>query len=319
MISLSKNKNMILQLKTKVENKDPSLFSHTCINNNNINNNTISIVMTSSNRSKQTYFTLKTISTSKYKNIQIIIVDDSDIDPINIDVLKKENYNFYIDIIRINRKNKNWHNPLVNYNIGFRYIKGNIIVIQNAEVCHIGDILSFINNNVINDNYYVFDVKASLNFTTNETIYNSNISNTDIYNKHLFEDFYQSQQNNKCYHFLTALSKYTFDKIQHFSYDCTMGSAYDDDDFLFKIKSTKINVINIWHDKYQIGGIHLYHIHSRVSWDTNVESNNELVYFKKQIYNHTGEYVDVSENKNDFDEKLHRLLCQKLLKIKNIK
>ena len=38
--------------------------------------------MTVSNRSNQTYFTLQTIQNSSYKAIQLIIVDDSDKDPI---------------------------------------------------------------------------------------------------------------------------------------------------------------------------------------------------------------------------------------------
>jgi hypothetical protein len=308
MNTLLKNKDKIFEIKTKVENNDRSLYSHTCVNNNVIDENTISIVMTSSNRSKQTYFTLKTISNSKYKNIQVIIVDDSDYDPINIDTLINANYNFYIDIIKISRENKTWHNPLVNYNIGFNFIKGNKIIIQNSEVCHIGDILSFINDNVAVNNYYVFDVNVSIDFNTNDIIYNSNVDNIDIFNKPLFSQWYQGKNNNRNLHFLTALSKHTFDKIKNFGYDCTMGASWDDDEFLLKILSKHINIINIWHDEYNVGGIHLYHNIAVDTWDKNVELNRDLFNLKKCVYNFTHEYIDVTENKNDFDEKFKKLV-----------
>ena len=68
------------KLKSIVETLNTEYFTHTVINNNNINNCKISIIMTCSNRSKQTYFTLKTISDSKNKDIHIILVDDSDND-----------------------------------------------------------------------------------------------------------------------------------------------------------------------------------------------------------------------------------------------
>jgi glycosyltransferase involved in cell wall biosynthesis len=94
--------------------------------------------MTACNRSKQTYFTLQTIQNSSHKAIQIILVDDSDSDPIAKEELEK--YPFYIDFISIKMQNKKWVNPVVNYNIGFEYIRGSKVVIQNAEVCHVGDV-----------------------------------------------------------------------------------------------------------------------------------------------------------------------------------
>ena len=87
MENLNNNRNKVLEIREKVNKLDSSLFNHYIINNCEINNNAVSIVMTASNRSKQTYFTLQSMLKSKCKNIQIIIVDDSDIDPININIL----------------------------------------------------------------------------------------------------------------------------------------------------------------------------------------------------------------------------------------
>ena len=122
MQTLLSNKKSILEIKEKVENLDSSLFIHYNYPNIPIYDDTISIVMTSSNRSKQVYFTLKTIEKCSFKNIHVIIVDDSNIDPIKEDVINK--FAFHIDLIFIRNENKNWVNPVVNYNIGFKFIKG---------------------------------------------------------------------------------------------------------------------------------------------------------------------------------------------------
>ena len=308
MDTLYRNKHLIFNIKKKVEDKNDSLFSHHVIDNNCvIDDNTITIVMTSSNRSKQVYFTLKTISNSIFKNVQLILVDDSTYDTVDIDILKKNNYSFYIDFIKIKRENKIWHNPLVNYNIGFQFIKGTRIIIQNAEVCHIGDVLNFINNRLnINDEYYVFDVKASRDYSTNEKIYNYDTNDIHIYDENFYEKrlvedgWYQSIENNRNLHFLVSLTRDTFNKIKGFSYDYTMGSCFDDDDFLLKIISNNIRIVNIFHNFHYIGGVHLYHSIARKSWDTNVESNHNLYYNKKNIFEKTNKYIDVTENIEKF-------------------
>ena len=79
MQTLIVNKDTIIEIREKVESFDSSLFTHYNIPNIPIYDDTISIVMTSSNRSKQVYYTLKTIEKCSFKNIHLIIVDDSNI------------------------------------------------------------------------------------------------------------------------------------------------------------------------------------------------------------------------------------------------
>jgi len=316
MQSLIKNKDNIFDIKKKVENLDNSLFTYFNINNYAITDKTISIIMTSSNRSIQTYMTFNTIMNSKHSDIHIIIVDDSDIDPIKKEELYK--YPFHIDFISINRQNKKWHNPSINYNIGFKFIKGVKVMIQNAEVCHIGDILSYMTNETILDNhYYVFDVKASKSFATNDIIYKSNTNTTDIYkNEDLFKIWYQGPTRICNYHFLTGMTRNTFELIKNFSYDYAFGSAFDDDDFLLKIKSKNINIVNIFHDKNNIGGIHLYHQISTKTWNKNKEINDILFNNKLNYYNKNNIYLDISDNYNNFDIEYNNLNNSNKIEIK---
>jgi hypothetical protein len=310
MQSLLSNKNKILEIIQKVDKFDSSLFTHHSIQNIPIFNDTISIVMTSSNRSKQVYFTLKTIQKCSFKNIHIILVDDSNTDPIDINVLKT--FPFYFDFIIINKKNKTWVNPVVNYNIGFKFIKGSKMVIQNSEVCYIGDILGWISKNINDNNYYVFDVKGILSLENNEIIYNTENLTTEIYNKDIYLHWYQGRERCENYHFLTSMTTKTFDKIKNFSYDYTFGFNYDDDDFILKIKSNKINIINLFNDEYNFGGIHLWH---NFSYKTK-ENNKNIFYLKKREFELSNKYIDIL-NIKDISVKLNKninlLLLQKIL------
>jgi hypothetical protein len=288
---LLKSKDIIREIKNKVENFDSSLLDHHIINNYEINENAISIVMTSSNRSTQTYFTLQSMLKSKCKNIHIILVDDSTNDPININILK--NYPYYIDFISIKRENKNWVNPCVNYNIGFKYIKGNKVVIQNAEVCHIGDPLDFINNKMSINNYYVFDVKTSSSYENNEEVYKSDLTNINIYNSKLCGIWYQHIIYRPLnYHFLTALYTEDFNKINGFSYDYTMGNSYDDNDFILKIKSQKLNFINVKNEEHLCGGLHLFHTIFEKSEYKDTISNKDIFNQKNKSLKENNNYIE---------------------------
>jgi hypothetical protein len=289
MQTLFENKDTIIEIKEKVESFDCSLFPHYNIPNIPIYNDTISIIMTSSNRSKQTYFTLKTIEMCLFKHVQVIIVDDSDIDTIKKEELGR--YPFHIDFISIRKENKKWINPVINYNIGFKYIQGSKVIIQNAEVCYVGDILEFVSSKIIDNNYYIFDVNAISSFENNEIVYNTDNLTTKIYNKNIYSEWYQNRIRCVNYHFLTALTRNTFELVKNFSYDYTFGFAYDDDDFLLKIKSKEINLVNLFNDIYNIGGIHLYHNFSYKS--ENIESNEKIFEKKKNYYKLNNIYLDI--------------------------
>ena len=151
---LISNYGKLYQIKDMLDNNDNNYFSSTIINEKELDENIISIIMTTYNRSIQTYFTIDTILKSSYKNIQIILVDDSTYDLVSIE--KLEQYDIHIELVRI--KNKFWINPCINYNIGFKYIKGGKIIIQNAEVCHIGDVINYVTTNIGDNTYHAFNV-----------------------------------------------------------------------------------------------------------------------------------------------------------------
>jgi len=283
--------NMYVFHKAKdiVKNKNNDYYDLSILNYKK--NIKFSIVMTTYNRSVQTYFTLKTIAESQCKNIQVIIVDDSNKDLLELNKLEQ----FKLCIYHIKIKNKFWFNPCINYNLGFQFIKGDKIIIQNAEVCHIGNVLKFIKKNIKNDEYLVFDVGNFPNMETNCKFYNMDYSynNFEEWSKLFTSGFpwYQHPiHRNECLHFLTALTKKTFNKVKGFDYDFCMGSWYDDNEFLFRIQNSNINIINIKSDVHKIMGIHQWHIKSGDDWDRNAISNKELFDAKKKYYSQFGKF-----------------------------
>ncbi len=315
MEELKSNLHLLNLAKSLVINKDKRYYEHYYINEKEITENTITIVMTAHERSKQVYFTLSTISKCSFKDIQIIIVDDSVNDKIDIEELTK--FNIYIEFITINRDKKFWANPCINYNIGFQYIKGSKVVIQNGEVCYVGDILKYVNENIEDNNYYVFDVKPIRDFQCNEIIYAEKNLTLDLFNKDLylpcFSGWYQHIiYRNENYHFLTAMTKDVFNKINGFSYDYSFGSGYDDDDYVLRINYHNINIINVQNNIEKLGGIHLYH-----GYDVNITNKNaytkplnmDLFNKKRNYVNQTKSYIELSdfEDFNQLQEMFNKL------------
>ena len=271
-INLSLNekiKNNVTKIKEiyhTVQNNTDHYVDHIIYNAANlIDENTVSIVMTSHNRIKQTLFTLDTIETSSYKNVQVIIIEDSTNGFIG-NLLNK--YPFRIDYIKIKAANRDWVNPCVNYNIGFKYIKGNYIIIQNAEVCHIGDIVKYTRMKLTEGNYFVFDVISTCSYNNNNSLYdvfkNNTFDREDIRNLITQPDFYWFQHSDHRpanLHFLTAIHINDFKKMEcSFDYDFSLGRHYDDNEFIVRIRFLlRLNLSNVEFSKTNLLGIHQHH------------------------------------------------------------
>ena len=246
MMALLRNKSFAV--KYNIVNKNYDFIIYRTFNNNN--NIDISIVMTTHNRKIQTLYTLDSIKKQNINNLEVIIVDDSD--TINLLIDNDFNkYNFKIIYITIDNKRKIWENPCVNYNIGFQEINGDLIIIQNAEVCHIGDVINTCINNVNNNNYVVFNVFGLKDNNTNLKLYNNDkiISNDNgiWYNHNILK--------NKNYHFLTSIKKHN---LIYFDYDFLLGQCFDDDMYIYDIiNRKKLEILNIKMD--DVLGIHQWH------------------------------------------------------------
>ena len=270
--TIIQNLENIHKAKKMVDTLDKKYFNLTTLND--ISDPLLSIVMTTYERVTQTHFTVKTISTSAIKDkIQIIIVDDSKESSLDLNVLAE--YGVCIYYIRI--MEKFWINPCVNYNLGFKFIKASKVIIQNGEVFHVGDVSNFVNQQLSDSRYLVFDVAAVKNMGCNDTMYKMDINYQNFSQfQRLFERWYQSMtMRNFQYHFLTAISKCDLDLIGGFDYDLSFGGGYDDDQFIYKIRMSHIKIVNIPHN-YQLFGIHQWHTQSIGAWCNGYDFNGRI-------------------------------------------
>ena len=163
--------------------------------NNNIIENTdqvcyktkISIVMPSLNRKTHLLITLKSfLQYVKKYNFEIIIVDDGS--DVSIEDVKERFSKLDIKIISMPKNGKSCVNDANAYNIGLKHATGDIIIIQNAEILHVGDVLHNVFKYISNDNYLVFSVFNSPNYEYNELLYNLIVNNK---NANLYNEFIQ--------------------------------------------------------------------------------------------------------------------------------
>lgn len=247
----------------------------------------ISIVMAYHNRKVQLERTLLSITKTMYdkSKLEVIIVNDASD---NIDDVV---HNFsQLNILLYNVKNvqKNWTNSSIPYNIGFNLVTYDKVIIQNPESYHNGDILTYVNNNLTNNNYLSFACYSlsydqySINDYDNVIIVNEPpkyICDSGWYNHSKFRPVY--------YHFCSAIGYDNLSKLNGFDEEYGYGIGFDDNEILHRIRLLGLNMEiidnpNVYHQWHES----LYHYNTNT--DINIISNiNKLFNDNKLIYNKT--------------------------------
>ena len=227
-----------------------------------------SIVTSYYNRKKQFINTLETIKKSdEINNTEIIVVDDaSDQDHRIEDIL--DVYPF-LKLIRVEKKDKWWTNPSVPFNKAINQSSGDVIILQNPECLHLGDIIKNVKNNIKDSNYLTYSVYSINENTTNKLFnldYNQNLFNqinTIIGEKNNIgftdigqECWYNHPFYRPCnYHFISAITKKNMDILGGFDERYGHGSSYDDDEFLHRVKLLGLDLKIV----DEVTGIHQWH------------------------------------------------------------
>jgi len=213
-------------------------------------NSKISIIMAYYNRQDLLNKTMESIRKSSITNYELIIVDDAS----DTLVVCPE-----ARILRIEKDKKWWTNPCVPYNMGFKMATGDVIIIQNPECYHIGDILNYVKENIKSNTYLSFGCYAINN---NETInfqdgHNPTIGDYVFTVKTRNGWYNHSIHRPMAYHFCSAIMRKDLDRVGGFDERYAKGVAFDDDDFIRTIKGIgmEVQVIN---NPYVI---HQFHTH----------------------------------------------------------
>jgi hypothetical protein len=295
----SQNFHTISQAKSfidKIDKNNADSYSgdltHITINKKEFDDKScISIVMCVCNRAQQTYFTLQTIKSSKYKDVQIVIVDDSSNLSEQLVLHKLKQTGLHIDYIRLNNERKFWINPCVNYNIGFKFVCGDKVIIQNPEVCHVGDVVKYVADNLSDNKYLVFDVIALRTPADNQLLHASGFKSFNNLVRYTNFHWYQHHKDyNRGFHFLAALSKKDLDAIGGFDIDYCMGVCFDDDALVDMMKFNNISIIPVPHDQFTLFGIHQWHTSTYSGMGSSDLHNRNLLLSKRDYFNKHKEY-----------------------------
>jgi len=214
----------------------------------------ISIVMAFYNRQKLLDKTLESIDKSLIKDYELIIVDDASDEPL---VCERAH------IIRIEPKDKWYHNPCIPFNRGFRAAQGDVIVIQNPECYHVGDILAYVQNNIKRNLYLAFGCYA-INGMETELFHEGKMPDIGDYkfamnstNKAEYNGWYNHNRHRPvAYHFCSAITREDMFTLGGFDERYAHGVAFDDNEFIRRIK--KKMAVSIIHPPFVI---HQYHHH----------------------------------------------------------
>lgn len=240
----------------------------------------VTIVMTYFNRKKQLLNTLRSIR--KYRSdVKIVIVDDASTDGDDITYLSDDK----TEVVTLT--NKTWMNPCIAFNTGFTYVKSDMVIIQNSECLHVGDIVSYVEGNLNKNKYLNFCAYSIGENLVNRITDGENpeeviqpINNavpewgeTGWYNHPLYRP--------KMAHFCSAI---TFDDLRElggFDERFFDGLGFDDDELLTRIHKKKMQVEMVEHPFviHQHHGLHfdgyaptLMAINS-IRWDQTVLNN----------------------------------------------
>jgi GT2 family glycosyltransferase len=226
----------------------------------------VSIVITYFERKNQLINTIKSFSMNGYEGVEVIIIDDGSVEqPVTAEELSCFAPKLDIRVIRVEPAEKKYFNPCIPFNQGFAEARGNIIIIQNAECIHVGDIVSYCRQNLDDSKYFSFgcfsiNQEATIQISKREKFdrifLEKYISRNKIvtidgeigwYNHSLFRPV--------AYHFTSALTRENLDLLKGFDTRYACGIGHDDDEFLVRIRRSgmkieiidDVTVLHQWH------------------------------------------------------------------------
>jgi len=205
----------------------------------------LSIVTAYYNRKELFLKTLGSIEASEYvDDIELIVVDDGSKDSERLEDIQN-NYKFPIHVIRQEPEDKTYINPCVPYNLGFAKAKGELILIQNPECFHVGDLISNALHQTTDENYLVFAAYALSKEATHGLANQDKQLNllNKASNGGQEEGWYNhSIINPRPLHFASCITKKNLEDLGGFDEAYADGIGYDDDELLMRIRHKGLKV-----------------------------------------------------------------------------
>jgi len=174
------------------------------------NQRSISIVMAYYNRKVQLYNTLKSIEKTTHSAFEVILIDDCSTEDQRVEDLLP--IFPFLKLYRVTKEEKSYSCSCMAFNRGIAMAQGDVIILQNPECQHEGDVLSYVDKNLTDLNYLSFACFAP---------------NYGWYNHPIQRPVY--------FHFCAALTKVNMNALGGFDERYAMGLAYDDNEFVERV------------------------------------------------------------------------------------
>jgi glycosyltransferase involved in cell wall biosynthesis len=203
----------------------------------------LSVVTSYFNRKALFQKTLKSIQSSKHvDNIEVVVVDDGSVDSERLEDIVND-YKFPIHLIRVEPEDKTYVNPCVPFNRAIKQASGELIMLQNPECYHVGDVIGHAIENTTDENYLTYATYA----LTKEDTESLGKGKINLLSKHSsgghVDGWYNhSTINPRPLHFTSCITKTNLDELGGFDEDFADGVGFDDDDLLFRIEKKGLSV-----------------------------------------------------------------------------
>ena len=210
----------------------------------------ISVVTTYNNRKPQFIRTLDVISRyvpSQTKDVEVIVVDDGSDEEHSLRGVVDQ-YPFQIKLLEVSKESKNYFNPCVPFNIGFREAVGDIVIIQSPECYYTGNIFKHIENNFKPGTYGSYACYSPSQRNSDRFACISPIG--DQFEQDHVDLLREMRQKSAdevgrvdcwynhsvyrpcCFHFTAVISKEDLDGLNGFDERYSQGFGYDDNELL---------------------------------------------------------------------------------------
>jgi glycosyltransferase involved in cell wall biosynthesis len=207
----------------------------------------LSIVTAYFNRKNLFLHTLDSINESPFAaEIEMVVADDASDDTERLEDIASD-YKFPIHILRIEKKDKWYSNPCVPFNKAIKRATADIVLIQNPECYHVGDVLGTALTKTSEENYVVFSCYSLNEEQTNKLHRKESFQVTNKKSTQGgVEGWYNHPDiNPRPYHFASSLSRKVLNELGGFDERYAEGVGFDDDEFLHRIKLRYLSLISI--------------------------------------------------------------------------
>jgi glycosyltransferase involved in cell wall biosynthesis len=190
------------------------------------------VVIAYFNREQQLVKTIKSICESEHNDTEVVVVDDASSRPpyVGADILHH---------IRIEPEEKVWTCPVIPYNMGIKYaldLGAEIVIIQNAECYHWGDVCTYADVHLADNNYISF---ACWNESSGCTDLLAEIAQDDPFRTDGGTTgwYNHPKWNPRAFHFCNAYNAEDMRQLNGFDERFKDGAGYDDNDLVRRLQA----------------------------------------------------------------------------------